>query len=300
MKYNHKKLPLIIIAFFAGSMVSVSQFYPAGGYQGGGYGNGGDQTLDVEVLDLKVFLAGCYAPGAMAASLNSQNLLPLDQPYDSDPMADWYYTGDESVDSIPNDSVADWIVIELRETAAGPSTARQDSTISTRAAFIITDGSITDLDGISELRFKYAKSTDNTHAVIKHRNHLSVMNAVPLGIVDEVRSYDFTDNMAKAYHESGYTNNDPMMGLPDGFFGLWPGNARPDKVVKYDGPQNDREEILNLLGTFMPSEVIEGYYPGDIDMNGKVRYMGENNDKIKIYLILGHNTLDSLKTHTPD
>jgi hypothetical protein len=126
------------------------------------------------------------------------------------------------------------------------------------------------------------------------------MNATPLALVDEVRSWNFTDELAKSYHETGYTNNEPEANLGSGKYGLWPGNAKPDKVVRFNGSNNDREEILNLVGPFTPSQVVEGYYPEDLDLNGSVTYMGKNNDKVKIYLILENNTLDSLKTHVPD
>ena len=282
-----------------GSITVAGQFYPTGGYQGGGYGNGGDKTLDVEVLNLKVYLAGCYSTDSLIPGLNTLGILPLGQPYGSDPTADWYYTGGESVDSMPNDRVVDWILVELRETAGGPSTAKKDSVVGTRAGFIITDGTITDLDGASELRFKYIKATDNLYAVVKHRNHLSVMNSTPLALVDEVRSLNFTSDPAKSYHETGYTNNEPQANLGSGNYGLWPGNAKPDKVVRFNGINNDREKILNLVGPFTPSQVIEGYYPEDLDLNGSVRYMGKNNEKVQIYLILENNTLDSLMTHVP-
>ena len=290
----------IVVLMLLGSIAVSGEFYPTGGYQGGGYGSGGDKTLDVEVLNLKVYLGGCYATDSLLPGLNVLGILPFGQPYNSDPAADWYYTGSESVDSIPTNRVVDWILVELRETAGGSSTANRDSVIGTRAGFIITDGTITDLDGASELRFKYLKATENFYAVVRHRNHLPVMNATTLVLVDEVRSWNFTDNPDKYYHESGYTNNEPSVNLGSGKYGLWPGNAKPDKVVKFNGNNNDREEILNLVGPLTPSKVVEGYYPEDLDLNGKVSYMGKNNDKVSIYLFLENNTLDSLKTHIPE
>lgn len=299
MKFLSKTIILTTIVL-ALSISVKGQFYRTGGYQGGVYGSGGDQTQDVEVLDLRVFLGGCYSSGGMSSILNAFDLLPATQPYGLDPSADWYYPGSESVDSIPGSNITDWILVELRETAAGPSTARQDSVIATRAGFLISDGRITDIDGISKLRFRNVKSVDNTYAVIKHRNHLSVMNAAPLMVTGEVRNFDYTNDLAMIYNEPGYLNNEPLAVFPDGFYGLWPGNAKPDRQVRYNGAWNDREEILNLVGPLSPSEIMNGYFPEDIDLNGKVSYMGGNNDKIKIYLILGHNALDSLKTHVPD
>jgi hypothetical protein len=295
-----KTVNSILAMLLIGSLPVSGQFYSGSGHQGGEYGSGGDKKLDVEVLNLKVYLAGCYSGGSMLTALNVQGLLPLQQPFDSDSSAYWFYAGTESVDSIPGDSIVDWIYVELRETAGGPATALPDSVIGRRAGFLLSDGTITDLDGISELRFKYLKASDSLYAIVRHRNHLAVMNATPLILNSEIRTWDFTDDPAKAYHESGFTNNEPSAGLGAGKHGLWPGNAMPDNVVRYYSTNNDREAVLGLVGPGAPSQVINGYHAEDLDMNGSARYMGENNDKIRIYLILGNNSLDSLKSHVPE
>lgn len=299
-----KKMMRVLVIAVAGLVLTGiharGQYYPNGGYQGGAYGSGGDQALHVEVLDVQANLGGCYSGSGMNATLNAKDMLPLNQPYDADPSAYWYYDGNESVDEIPGDDMVDWIVAELRETAGGPSTATADSVIATRAGFLRADGSITDLDGASPLRFKYITAVDNAYVVVKHRNHLAVMNAVPLPLAGEVRSWNFRNDPLSAYHQPGYTNNEPQVLVNDGIYALWPGNAKPDHVVKYHGSHNDRESVLELVGTASLSAVMEGYFREDLDMDGEVRYMGGNNDKIKIYIILGNNTLDSLKTHVPE
>ncbi len=49
----------------------------------------------------------------MNTSINDRGSIPLSQPYNTPP---WNYTGDESVISIPNADVVDWLLLELRET----------------------------------------------------------------------------------------------------------------------------------------------------------------------------------------
>lgn len=288
----------ILAALLLISSCIIGQFYPTGGYQGGGYGSGGDKTLDVVVVDLKVFLQGAWNGTSMDCSLNDLDLLPLTQPFDSVPFY-WHYTGSESVDSIPDAEVVDWIEVEIRETTGAASTAIEDSVIGRRAGFLMKDGTITDLDGTSELRLKYVKATHNVYAVVKHRNHLGTMNSIPLIMVNEVHAYDFTTSQSKAYQDPAITGNDAMADLGGGKFGLWAGNAYPDYSVIYDGTNNDREEILNEVGIYTPSNIIQAYHRADVDMNSWVKYMGAGNDKVFIYNVLNGNVANTLQSHVP-
>ena len=56
----------------------------------------------------------------MVPYLNLLNYIPTTQPYN---IAPWNYTGTESVTTIPNSNVIDWVLVELRETTGGPETA---------------------------------------------------------------------------------------------------------------------------------------------------------------------------------
>jgi hypothetical protein len=285
-------LSIAILCFT--SIIASGQLYPTGGYQGGGYGSGGD----VVVVDLKVILQGAYRAGAMSTDLNDLGLLPLVQPFDSVPFY-WHYTGKETVDSIPDGDVVDWIEVELRETTGGASTATGDSVIGRRAGFLMKDGTITDLDGTSELRFKYVLSTHNLYAVIKHRNHLGIMNAAPLTMVSEIHSCNFTTAQSQAYQDPAIITNSAMADLGAGKYGLWSGNAYPDLTVKYNGLNNDREEILIKTGTDTPSNTIQTYHRTDVNMDSRVKYMGISNDKVHIYNVLGGNAANILQSHVP-
>ena len=57
-------------------------------------------------LDLKVFLEGPFYYVLMIPYLNYAGYLPLTQPYNTAP---WNYTGTESVATIPNYDIVDWI-----------------------------------------------------------------------------------------------------------------------------------------------------------------------------------------------
>ena len=118
------------------------------------YTNGGNtltqgfqQPLESGItLDLTVFLEGPFDVTDMKTDLNL--ILPLGQPYYTAP---WNYTGTESVASIPNSNVVDWVLVELRETTGDASTASSDSIIAQKAAFILNDGSVVGLDGINAI-----------------------------------------------------------------------------------------------------------------------------------------------------
>jgi hypothetical protein len=71
-------------------------------------------------VNLKSYLEGPYSGIEMGTILNISGYIPINQPYNTAP---WNYTGTESVSSIPNANVVDWILVELRETSGGASSA---------------------------------------------------------------------------------------------------------------------------------------------------------------------------------
>jgi hypothetical protein len=276
-----RKFLLLIVMLIVITMSGISQQWPTFGYNHGGHGSGGDETLDVIVLDLKVLLAGPYEDGKMRKDLNDKGLLPLEQPYDTLPASPWYYTGDESVDMIPNDSVVDWMLIELRDTPGDSSSATPDKMIGRQAAFILSNGDVRALDGSSLMRFKYLTVSDKLYAVVWHRNHLPVMNRLALQLTGEVYDIDLTDTA------NVYRNNNidcaPLVDLGD-TFSLWAGNAIPDYQVDFSGgAEDDALVVKEKVGTSSISNVVEGYFIEDLNMDGLVRYTGENSDRTTVW-----------------
>ena len=124
------------------------------------------KTLNAKI---KLFLQGPYNTANHNMNTNLINLpgFPKIQPYGGTP---WNYTGTENVLTIPSD-VVDWVLVQLRS-GSNPSTA---TTIAQRTAFIKSDGSIVDLDGISLVKFD-GLSPNSYYIVVIHRNHLAVMS----------------------------------------------------------------------------------------------------------------------------
>ncbi|MEZ5196305.1 MAG: hypothetical protein R2764_07890 [Bacteroidales bacterium] len=73
-------------------------------------------TLEVAAgttVNLNAMLEGPFFSGQMTPWLNVYGVIPFNQPYNQAP---WNYSGTESVASIPNNDIIDWVLVELRET----------------------------------------------------------------------------------------------------------------------------------------------------------------------------------------
>ncbi|MCD4735600.1 MAG: hypothetical protein K8R53_06120, partial [Bacteroidales bacterium] len=222
-------------------------------------------------LDLKAFLEGPFAGTGMLSYLNFFGFIPLNQPYNNPP---WNYSGTESVTSMPNNDVVDWVLIEIRD-AVDPGSATGTTIVGRQAAFIMEDGSIAALDGSSDLLFGN-QINHNMFAVVWHRNHIGIMSAYPLNIDEIVYSYDFTDASEKVYGGSlGYKE------IASGIWGMVAGDGNADEQIN-NGDKND---------IWVPQSGTSGYKAGDFDMDGHVH----NQDKLEIWIInSGHGG------HVPD
>jgi hypothetical protein len=146
-------------------------------------------------IDLTAVLEGPFAGTEMLTTLNAAGMLPLTQPFNTAP---WNYTGPETVAAIPNPDIVDWVLVELRQTSGDASTATPATMIGRQAGFILKDGSIVDMDGVSVLRFDLVIS-QNLFAVVYHRNHLGIMSASPLINAGGSYTLNFSSGSAQAY-----------------------------------------------------------------------------------------------------
>jgi hypothetical protein len=177
-------------------------------------------TISID-LDLLVFLEGPFSVSEMGTSLNSESLIPLSQPYNSAP---WNYSGTESVLSIPNPNVVDWILIELRD-AADAASATSATRIARQAAFLLKDGSVVGTDGSSILQFNNS-FTQQLFVIVWHRNHLGIMSANGVTEAGGIYSYNFSTVESQVYGGSaGYKN------LTEGIWGIVAGDATHDGLI---------------------------------------------------------------------
>lgn len=234
-----------------------------------------DQTV---MVTPKVLLQGAYAgSGLMTTTLRTAGLIPLTQPYNTSP---FNYAGVEKVNAIPA-SVTDWILVELRN-ATTPATV-----VATRAGFVKNDGTITDLDGTSPLRFK-GVAADNYFIAIRHRNHMGIRtNANQSFALESNTAYDFTTAQASAYQNPAITTNAAMKNIASGVYAMWAGNTNGNNTVRYSGVNNDLTPLLSALGGSQSTILTNVYRTADLNMNGTVRYSGVNNDNTFLLSILG-------------
>jgi hypothetical protein len=165
------------------------------------------------IISLKVMLQGPFQAGAMSAYLADHDLIPLSQPYHSDP---WNYNGSEAVPSIPA-GITDWILVELWRTTD------RSSCVSQKAAFLQTDGDIMDLDGTTPIDFTVPE--DEYYIAVHHRNHGSVTSASPVSLAGSPAFYDFSTAQTQSYGSVGMTE------LSGGFWGLWAGDMDQDHEI---------------------------------------------------------------------
>ena len=93
-------------------------------------------------VDLKIFLEGPFIGYEMETNLNIQSLIPNNHPFSGYP---WNYAGTESVASIPNADIVDWVLVELRDTTEAQYAAGS-TMIAQQAAFLLNDGSVVGID----------------------------------------------------------------------------------------------------------------------------------------------------------
>jgi len=209
-------------------------------------------------LAAKVFLEGPFNGFDMNADLNG--ILPLNQPYN---VAPFNYTGTDSVGVIPLPGVIDWVLVELRDaTSAGVAT--NGTALATTAAFLKSDGSVVDLDGISDLQFNVTAS-NNLYLVIRHRNHLGIISSNSLIVITDHSAYDFSTGSNKVFGTTaGYKE------LSTGIWGMVAGDGNADGTV------ND----LDRLSEWQIDAGLQGYIFSDYNMDGQV----SNQDKDENWL----------------
>ncbi|MCD4698707.1 MAG: hypothetical protein K8S16_20950, partial [Bacteroidales bacterium] len=225
-------------------------------------------------VDLTVYLEGPFNGTDMNTDLtNSTNLtnFPTNQPYTTVP---WNYDGTESVVSIPNPDVVDWILVEFRD-ATDAASATEVTTIERQAAFLLRDGSVVGMDGPSQIQF-IGTIIEQLFVVVRHRNHIDIMSANPLTETGGVYTYDFTTSIDQVYGENaGYKS------IASGIYGMAGGDADAEGTI--DG--NDKI-MWEIYGGAM------GYLQPDLNFVGQVN----NPDKDDVWIL---NT-DTITSQVPE
>ncbi|TDH23526.1 hypothetical protein EXU57_17140 [Segetibacter sp. 3557_3] len=223
----------------------------------------------------KVFLQGAYdvSAGAMTNSLNSSGILKslaAHQPYSTDR---YRYAGSEKVDPTffeAHPDIVDWVLIELR------SMATPSNVLATRAAFVKQNGTLIDINGVDAGITFQGFLPGNYHIAIRHRNHLGIRSASPVDFSSGLGNYDFTTAADKSYQNQSYTST-VMIGNA---WAMRAGDANTNGNVRYSGPANDQNQLLNSkLGGSLATVLSGVYAPEDVNMDGTIKYNGPGNDQ---------------------
>lgn len=220
-------------------------------------------------MNVTAYLRGAWvntAGGSLRNVLNTGNLLPLSQPYTAAP---FNYAGTESVASIPNANVVDWVLIELRKPASGlPADANISSVIGRKAAFVTTNGTLVDLDGVTPVQVPITKQGAGNFIVVRHRNHLAVMSLTKASNAAGTFANNFSD-LANVYAKPGATSA-PAVVLAatapgNALYGLWYGDSNANGAVT----SLDATQVNNaLIGP--TSGNINVYSSRDLNMDRNV------------------------------
>ena len=194
----------------------------------------------------KVYLQGPWNGTTMNTSLLNNNVIPLAHPYSGSP---WNYAGSEIVDSVPS-GVVDWILIELRTSATSAAVGQ-------RAGFLLSDGRVVDVAGVSPVVFGDGLVAGDYFIVIKHRNHLAIMSATAQPLSGASVEYDFTDDAINTYG----TNGIATLSISGGgsAFGMLAADANADNTV-----------FVQDLGAYAAQRFSNGYLNADFNMDGTV------------------------------
>ncbi len=235
----------------------------------------------------KIFLQGAYntGTGVMSDNLRTANLIPAAEPYTA---ISGFITaplrgsggGETSASTVigsaagasTNNTIVDWVLVQLHRTSDGV-------VVSQRAALLQRSGNVVETDGVSPVNM--AGNLAGSYFIsVRHRNHLGVRTAASLALAKTTNTnYDFTTSLAQAFLGTVTTNTAMATLVAGTTFGMWAGDANSNKVVRYSGPGNDENQLLNtsLLGN--KASIINGYSASDLNLNGNIRYSGPSNDE---------------------
>jgi len=219
------------------------------------------KSQESTTINVKVFLEGPYFNGQMTPFLNVLGYLPNVQPYNQSP---WFYEGDESVLVTPSNDIVDWILIDIVKVIWDEDLAAIEL-LGRRAGFLLKNGSITDLDGISYLEFnKFIPPPFDIR--IHHRNHLNIISATTLNEVNGIYSYDFTTGPDKAL---GNQHSQKQL-----LAGLW-------GMISADGNSSGQIDNVDKNDVWLPEFDLTGYYRGDFNMDTQV----DQDDKLARWIL---------------
>ncbi len=196
----------------------------------------------------KLYLEGAFdaATGQMSTDLATTGLLTLCDNYDRLP---WKYLGTnaECINNLPANAV-DWIMLEARDATDN------NIVLETRAAILLNDGSVMDIDGTMGVTFYTLANNQPFYLAVRHRSHLAVMSNTTIALSGFTANYDFTTAATQAL------GTQQLTALSNGIYALYAGDINSDGVINVAD--------FNLYNDQLSS--IGSNYDGDLNLDGTV------------------------------
>jgi hypothetical protein len=254
-------------------------------------------------LSMRAYLQGAY--NAQTALMNNQlftkGYVPKPQPFNKlvtsfgytvfEGIPPFNYHGDERI----SDSVAamtaenapvDWVLLELREVA---NPARR---VAGKAALLQRDGDVINAaTGSTNIVFR-GVAPGSYYVVLRHRNHIGLMTAMPLSLGETAVPLDFTKPTYPVYGEN-------QRYLVDDKAFLWAGDSNNSNSVVGSGPGSDTNIMLGAIliapeNTLVTTHFrMAGYYATDLNLDGLTVFSGPSND---LNILLGNIMVHPVNT----
>jgi len=212
-------------------------------------------------VSLTVYLEGAYDPGftLMTTGLQQLSLMPTTgQPYG---VAPWNYPGTEGAGWQPSDypmGSVDWVLVSLRTTEDAATT------VGKAAGVLLQNGMVSvDIQPIS------GTVSTNYYVVVEHRNHLPVMSAQPVAVVNNEVSFNFTS-------ADSYISGAGFGQKNDGIWMMYAGNGSQPNTVGHEITGSDIIEWQLSNGNFNVYGASDFNLNGDINANDKTLWSANN------------------------
>ncbi|HPE56817.1 MAG TPA: FISUMP domain-containing protein [Bacteroidales bacterium] len=211
-------------------------------------------------LEVKVWLEGAYSDGKLTSTLQNNDLLPMQQPFN---LAPWNYNGDDSICEGVTTAISDWILIDLYDYSSAGNLC-PCSRFYRKAFPISQNGDLINESGVSTIKFMH-QFKDSLFIALRHRNHLDILSAEALPLTDGIYSYNFTNMADKAF---GGANAQTEVAA--GIWAMKAGDINQNDTVS----DSDIDSWAAIAG-------MKGYYTADLDFNGEIDNIDKNLHLIK-------------------
>ena len=175
-------------------------------------------------VNLTVMLEGPFDEntGLMKTDLLTENLLPSQQPFNSNP---YNYSGTEIVTNFPSNTV-DWVLVEARSGTPNTGSGSPGTVVvESKAGLLLSDGSIIDPSNFGALTFESPVFGQDYYFLVRHRNHLDIISSNPITFSQDV-IYDFTIGPSQAL------GTEQTQQLSNGKYAMFAGDFNKDGIIQ--------------------------------------------------------------------